>query len=139
MDFSTVTLADLKRLVPLIEERDAIVARLAQIDGALGSLPGAPQVTAKAVSKPAVKAPKKAAAPAASKAKPSTGKSGALKDAVIQVLKQAPVGGVSVETIAETLNRKPAAIHVWFYTTGKGIKEIKKTGRGTYSWTGSES
>lgn len=147
MDFSTITLADLKRLAPLIGERDAVAARLAEINAALGSLSGsiagAPHSASSSASKPAIKASHKVKAPAAAKDKPATGKGpgrhGGLKDAILTILRQAPTSGVSVETIAQSLGRKAPAIHTWFFTTGKGIKEIKKTGRGIYSWEASQS
>lgn len=126
MDFTSITRKDIDRLVPLVTERDAIVDRLAEISKVLGG--GA------SVGSGFVSSDKKSNAKDAKKVRKGSGRSGVLKDAIVQVLKQAPVGGVSVETIAETLNRKPAAIHVWFYTTGKAIKEIKKIGRGLYTW-----
>lgn len=64
----------------------------------------------------------------------SRGKRGNLKDAIVGLLQKAPSSGISVESLSAELKRKPASLHVWFYTTGKTIKEIKKVGRGIYSW-----
>lgn len=127
MDFTSLTRSDIDRLAKLITERDAIIARLSEISKVLG---GGSSVDGRSTPEET-----KQSAQREKKAKKETGRSGAVKDAVIQVLKQAPVGGVSVSAIAETLKRKPAAIHVWFYTTGKTIKEIKKVGRSMYAWS----
>lgn len=127
MDFSCLTRSDIARLTVLITERDLVKARLAEISKALG---GGTSVGSGFVSASADSGAKKE-----KKAGSGKGRSGYVKDAIIQVLMQAPVGGVSVETIAESLNRKPAAIHVWFSTTGKTIQEIQKVGPGVYAWS----
>ncbi len=131
MDFSTIALSDLKRLVPLIEERDAVTARLAEINNALSGLNGSSKATP--TTKPVSKAK------AAVTKKPAKGRKGAIKDAIVKILQEAPSSGISVENIAKSVGKKSAAMHVWFYTTGKSIKEIKKVGRGIYAWTGDKA
>jgi hypothetical protein len=129
MDYSTLTLADLKRLTVLIEERDALQARLAEITSAMkGLVPESSAPAAAPVGRPAK------AAKAAKPGKVTKGGRGELKDAILKVLQSAPASGIKVETVAQEVNRSAAAIHTWFFTTGKSFKEIKKVGRGIYAW-----
>jgi hypothetical protein len=64
---------------------------------------------------------------------------GDLRKAILRLLKRAPSSGVSVKAIASALKRDPAAIHVWFYTTGRALPQIKKVGRGVYVWSESSN
>jgi hypothetical protein len=64
---------------------------------------------------------------------------GDLKKAILRILKRAPASGVSVKAIATALKRDPAAIHVWFYTTGRNLPQIQKVGRGVYVWSESSN
>jgi len=61
-------------------------------------------------------------------------KRGALKDAIIGLLKAAGKSGLTVKEIAAQVKAKPGNIHVWFTSTGKKVKEIKKTAPATYAW-----
>ena len=67
---------------------------------------------------------------------PKAKKQGALKDAVIGLVTAGGKAGVTVEEIAAKLGVKAPGIHVWFSTTGKKVKQIKKIGRGKYAWVG---
>jgi hypothetical protein len=128
MDFTSLTRRDIDRLTQLINERDALNARLAEITKALG---GGSNVGGGLVAQKTRKAGKPPA-------KVKIGKRrGGLKDSILSILKDAPASGVSVETMAGLLKRKPAVLHTWFYTTGKPIKGIQKVGRGIYAWKAS--
>ena len=61
---------------------------------------------------------------------------GAVKEAIIGIIKGAGKAGVTVKDVAETLGVKYANASVWFGSTGKKIKEIKRVARGTYAWVG---
>ncbi len=125
MDFNSLTRNDIDRLEKLVAERDALTARLAEISAALE---GRTSVAGGFFAKPAKKAVKPQKTPK------SRGKRGNLKDTIVGLLQKAPPSGISVEKLSAELKRKPASLHVWFYTTGKTIKEIKKVGRGIYAW-----
>lgn len=125
MDLSSLTRSDIDRLTKLIAERDSVIARLAEISDALGG--------GTWVGGGVAKSPKKAAKPQT--AAKVLGKRGSLKDAIVSLLQKAPLSGISVETLSAELKRKPTALHVWFYTTGRKMKEIKKVGRGIYAWS----
>ena len=41
-----------------------------------------------------------------------------------------------VKELAEDLKANPGSVSVWFYTTGKKIKGLKKMGPARYSYSG---
>ncbi|SRR6266508_5877532 len=75
----------------------------------------------------------KAARPATAKMK-SSPQRGQLKDEIIRNLKTAGKSGVAVKDLAAGLGRSYGNISVWFHTTAKGVKEIKKVAPGRFAW-----
>ena len=57
-----------------------------------------------------------------------------LKDRIIGTLKAAGKPGATVKDLAAKLGKSYGNISVWFHTTGKGIKEIKKVAPGKFAW-----
>ena len=57
-----------------------------------------------------------------------------LKDRIVGTLKAAGKPGATVKDLAAKLGKSYGNISVWFHTTGKGIKEIKKVGPGKFAW-----
>jgi len=57
-----------------------------------------------------------------------------LKGRIIQALKTAGQSGVTVKDMAAKLGKSYGNISVWFHTTAKGIKEIKKVEPGRFAW-----
>jgi hypothetical protein len=57
-----------------------------------------------------------------------------MKAAISELLAAAGASGLSVPEIAARLQANPRNIHVWFSSTGKTVKEIKKLGPGRYGW-----
>ncbi len=69
----------------------------------------------------------------AAKAKART--SGApLKERIVRSLKVAGKSGVTVKELAARLGKSYGNISVWFHTTAKGVKEIKKVAPGRFAW-----
>ena len=72
--------------------------------------------------------------------KPATAKakgrlSGApLKEAIIGTLKAAGKSGSTVKDLAAKLGKGYGNVSVWFHTTGRGIREIKKVAPGRFAW-----
>lgn len=64
------------------------------------------------------------------------GKHGAVKEAIIELVKKAGSEGITVKEIAAKLGTKYNRVFTWFYNTGKKIKDIKKVGPGKYRWVG---
>lgn len=84
-----------------------------------------------------------AAAPAAPKAKPAKAggkparqQRGYLSVAVQAALKSAGKGGIGVRDLAKSLGLDPRNLFVWFSTTGKKFKAIRKVSPGHYRLQG---
>jgi hypothetical protein len=123
MNWTHIPIADLNRIVELVEQKEALQAQVAKIDAELASFqPGEP--AAPAQDKPGRQSKTELAA------------KGTLKAAIIELLKGAGSAGLTVKEVAARLKAKPGNIHVWFSSTGKRVKEINKVGTGQYAWVG---
>jgi len=58
-----------------------------------------------------------------------------VKERIVQTLKAAGKSGTTIKDLAAKLGKNYGNISVWFHTTGKGIKEIKRVGPGRFAWT----
>ena len=59
---------------------------------------------------------------------------GQLKEQIIRNLQAAGKSGVAVKDLAAKLGRSYCSISVWFHSTAKGVKEIKKVAPGRFAW-----
>ncbi len=75
----------------------------------------------------------KGARPAAARMK-SPSQRGQLKEQIIGSLKAAGKSGVTVKDLAADLGRSYGNISVWFHSTAKGVKEIRKVAPGRFAW-----
>ena len=75
-------------------------------------------------------------APSRKTGKAGKAKRGAMKEAIIELIKNAGKAGITVNGVAETLGIKYGNASVWFGSTGKKLKAIKRIARGTYAWVG---
>jgi hypothetical protein len=57
-----------------------------------------------------------------------------LKEGIVQALKAAGKSGVTVKDMAARLGKSYGNISVWFHTTAKGVKQIKKVAPGRFAW-----
>ena len=57
-----------------------------------------------------------------------------LKERIVHSLKAAGKSGATVKQLASKLGKSYGNISVWFHTTAKGIKEIKKVEPGRFAW-----
>src|SRR5262249_52710713 len=71
--------------------------------------------------------------PAATKKRKSAAR-GQLKARIVQKLKTVGKPGVKVKDLASKLGTSYGNINVWFRTTAKGVKEIKKIAPGRFAW-----
>lgn len=150
MSLSNLSTAGLEKLIALVKKREDLQAEIAnieqQLSAALGETTSAPVAKAPGAKRgrrkgstvkaaPVAKeAPKAAAAPAARSAK--KGKRGALKEAVLAALSSAGPAGLGVKDLSNQLGVKNQNLHVWFSTTGKTVKGLKKTKAGTWAYAG---
>ena len=133
------TTAQLEQLLSLTKRKAALQAELEaiqrQIAAAFTGEKERPVVVE--IEETTPKAPRKTRKPRAKKpgkapeSSPASGES--TKDRVIAVLQSAGKDGMSVADVAEKLGVKKNTLNVWFYTTGKKVKEIKKVGRGRFA------
>jgi hypothetical protein len=142
MPIASLTTANIEALIALVKKRDALQAELAKIEEQIEStFTGVASKSAPAKGRGQSKRVKAAAvkvsAPVAKAAKPAKaakkGKRGALKEAILEELKAAGSKGVSVKDLSAKLGVKNQNLHVWFSTTGKTVKGLKKTGTGTWA------
>ena len=70
--------------------------------------------------------------PAARSRKPSA--RGQLKDRIIGALMEAGKPGVTIKDMSEKLGTSYGNISVWFHTTAKGVREVKKVAPGRFAW-----
>ena len=134
MDFTKLTAADFRRITQLLEEKESLRRKIADIDRVLeGYNAGNP---AESAPRRGPKPGKPAAAGAAGEGgEGQRQKRGQLKENIIALLKEAGAEGLSVKDVAVKLQMKPVNIHAWFGSTGKKVAEIKNT-NGKRVWVG---
>ena len=126
MSLSTLSSAQLSRLIGLIKEKESLQAKLEKVEAALQSLE-----TGKSASK---KRGRKPGRPPGVKAETGR-KSKRLKAPLLKALSAAGASGITVKELADKLKVKPNNVFSWFYTTGKKISGIKKVGEARYAYT----
>jgi hypothetical protein len=57
-----------------------------------------------------------------------------LKDQIVGTLKSAGKSGATFKNLTAKIGKSYGNISVWFHTTGKGMKEIKKVEPGRFAW-----
>jgi hypothetical protein len=146
MSLATLSTANLNSLITLVKKREALQIELAKVEDQIQAAvspngsEGAPKATVGRKAGGKKKASVEKAAVAVKAAKPAKaakkGKRGALKEAILAELKAAGSKGAAVKDLSATLGVKNQNLHVWFATTGKTVKGLKKTGTGTWSYAG---
>ena len=119
MALSNLSSAQLAHLIGLVKEKELLQARLVEVQQLLGNFPNEVGRNSSGARK---RGPRRRRA--------------ALKDALIKTLQAAGKKGLSVKELAVKLKAKSTSISVWFYTTGKKIKAIKKIGRARFAYSG---
>jgi hypothetical protein len=120
MSLTNLSSAALEHLVELIKEKEAVQVKLDKIQSSIEAL-----VTG---------LPSKKSGVMARTQKRVKRRGGKLKERLLKALKEAGKSGLTVKDLAANLKAKPASVSVWFYTTGKKIKGIKKLGPAHYAY-----
>jgi hypothetical protein len=118
MVLTALSSAQLERLVQLITEKEALQARLDQVNHSLEAF-------------------EKGDTFSQSKARPwvrGRHRRGGLKDRLLKLLGAVGKAGMTVKELAEKSGAKYSSVSVWFYTTGKKIKGIKKVGKAKFAY-----
>ncbi|MBN8710291.1 MAG: hypothetical protein BGO12_21375 [Verrucomicrobia bacterium 61-8] len=125
MSLSSLSSANLRNLVTLVEKREALAAELEKVEASIKSaLEGGKASTPIAGAK---RGPKKG-----SIRRPKMNKRGALRDFIVAELQAAGKEGVSVKDLSAKLGVKNQNVHVWFSTTGKSVG-AKRVSPGRYA------
>ncbi len=162
MNLNQLTSQSLKKAAILVEEKEALQAKIAEIDQQLTALcsgaPAEPSVEPAKALAPVAKVKVKRQAKAAKHgdltasieppkvvalvAKVKVGrkmkraKRGALGEAIVNVLKNAGPQGIRLTDIAKSLGVKINNVSAWMASTGKKTKAYKKLQKGVYAWKG---
>lgn len=136
MNFANLTSAHLRQAIKLLEQRDALKAKLAGLDQQLARISTGPAAT------PTGRGRKRSAAKPTDVAKEDGkprgrggkrgGKRGDLKTNILSALQSAGEEGVSIKDLAGKLGAKNANVHQWFATTGKKVTGLEKVSPGKY-------
>jgi len=118
MALTDLSSAQLGRLVQLVKEKETLQARLDQVNRSLEALEKG-EVSGQTEDRPRVRGRRRRVR---------------LKEALLQCLEEAGKKGKTVKELAEKLGAKPSSVSVWFYTTGKKIKGIKKVGKAKFAY-----
>jgi len=146
---TTLSVKDLKRAVAIRERIDGLQRDLAWItgtqatpvkNGASRPKKGKMSASARARISAAMKArwakrkgKQRVSTIAVAKAKART-LGAPLKERIVQTLRSAGKSGATVKDVAAKLGKRYGNVSVWFHTTAKGIKEIKKVEPGRFAW-----
>ena len=65
---------------------------------------------------------------------PKRARRGQMKEQIVALLKEAGKQGLHVRDIVKKTGTKDPSVRVWFYATGKKIKNIKQVAPATYAW-----
>ena len=125
MQLENLTSADLKDLVKLVEQKEALMAQIARINAQLDAFGGTKPTAVKATAPVSTR-------PRITKRQPR----GQLKAAIVALLKGTGSKGLAVSEVAAKVGLGSKDIFAWFYRTGKSIKQIKKVGEARYAWIG---
>jgi hypothetical protein len=120
MSLSSLTSVQLHRLIKLVKEKEMLQARLAKVESSLEALDGGKGANAKFA--PAQRGPRRGR------------RRVSLKIGILKKLQAAGKEGMTVKELATSLNANAGSVSVWFYTTGKKVKEIKKVGKARYAY-----
>lgn len=134
MDLTQLSPAILTELIQLVQEKSDLASRIQAIDALMERLvsgKGGPAAKSASVAKATVPVKVRAAKSSAPRAP-----RGALKEGILQALKEAGAAGVNVSELASKLGVDAKNIHVWFSTTGKKVAGLKKLGAGHFALAG---
>lgn len=125
MDISNLNTSVLKSVLKLTEKREALLAELSKVEGAIAAIYGGKTVSVKSGRTAAAK-------PALKKGRGKSSRRGALKESILGALKAAGDKGITVKELSQKLGVKNQNVHVWFSSTGRKLGTIQKVGSGRY-------
>ena len=124
MSISQLSINELKQAIRLIEQKEALLAKIAEIDRKLEAL-GSGQGKSK---------PQKT-----NRAKTTGSKRRMVTAEILTELMKGGDKGTESIVLAKKLRLSSSRLSAWFATTGKKYKEIKRIGRGKHTWTAAKA
>lgn len=118
MPITSLSAANLRNLIKLVEKRDSLQAELRKVEQEIQAKIGSTTAPSKTSGKPKSR---------------KRGRRGAVKEQIVAALRAAGSKGVFIKDLSSKLGIKNQNVHVWFATTGKTIKGLKKIGPGHYT------
>ena len=116
MSLAELNSSQLEKLVILLREKEAVIARLKKVEHLLQSF-------------------ENGAAPSASVKKlRRRSRQSSRKNGILRALKAAGSDGLTVRQIAEKIGSSYANVSVWFSSTGRKVVGIKKLAPATYRY-----
>jgi hypothetical protein len=128
MNLSALSLKQLEHIVGLLKEKEALQARLDEINRNLQGMENG-KVSAPSASESLNHSPR------SKRIKKRSRRQGGLQEAVLKVLKSAGAKGLTVKQLAAQAKVKKSSLAVWLYTSGKKISGFKKVAPGVFAYT----
>jgi hypothetical protein len=122
--------ATLKQLVKLSERREALMSQIQQVDREIVRLESRFGVPAADERFTPVTISSKAGG--ARKNSGRRTKRGALREAIVSALRAAGKRGTNIKQLSQKLRVPSANLYVWFNSTGKKVRGLRKIGPATY-------
>jgi hypothetical protein len=129
--FRNIPSATLRKLVVLSERKEALMARVQDLEKEMIRIQRQAESTEPQIEKPAEFTVTR---PALKMRRRQTGR-GELKQKIISALRAAGKRGASIGDLSKRLRVKRANLYVWFNGTGRNVRAIKKIGPAKYRLT----
>lgn len=120
----------LKQLVKLSERREALMSQIQEVDRDIVRLESKFGVPLAEDGRASVTVSTKS--PKATRKTGGRRRRGALREGIIGALRAAGKTGTNIRQLSEKLRVPPANLYVWFNSTGKKVRGLKKIGPATY-------
>lgn len=118
MTLADLSTTDLKEIQKLLKEKEKLQSQIDRINSRLSGFDGQPVRSRGAGRSPVLR----------------RGKRGQMKARVVEALTAAGKEGMSVKDLAQKLRTTYGNVSVWFQSTGKQFKEIRRVAPGRYAW-----
>jgi hypothetical protein len=128
MNLSALSLKQLEHIVGLLKEKEALQARLDEINRNLQGMENG-KVSDPSASESLNHSPR------SKRINKRSRRRGGLQEAVLKVLKSAGAKGLTVKQLAAQAKVKKSSLAVWLYTSGKKISGFKKVAPGVFAYT----
>jgi hypothetical protein len=128
MNLSSLSLKQLEYIVGLLKEKEALQARLDEINRDLQGMENG-KVSAPSASEILNHSPR------SKRIKKRSRRRGGLQETVLKVLKSAGAKGLTVKQLAAQAKVNKSSLAVWLYTSAKKISGFKKVAPGVFAFT----